>query len=556
MNAFITFIAYRLKSLFNLRRTLARQSAFKNAFILLFSAGLLLSMWWIFRRSFLFMDAMGGIGMIIVPKLFSLFFMGLMLLLFLSGILSTYTTLYRSREMAFLLLQPAKLDAVIAFKLVETACYASWAFFFIIIPFVSAYASHEHLSHWFMLCTLLYAIPFVLTISFLSSLLTILLVRFVPRNPKPLLFTLFFFLLAGLFFHFFHGMPLKSTRDTSIMLLDRLIPGLNVASHPLLPSRWLANGLLAIPRGQTGNAIGYLLVLCAHACVFFALALEAGNALFYAGWQRTLVSQRTGKRKEQSLSSLYALLRCLPQDLRAMLIKDLRMFLRDPQQWLQVVFFFGLLSIYFASLRSVHYQHLEPIWKNLITFLNIFSIACVLTSLGSRFIFPQISLEGQAFWIIGMAPTSMGRMLRLKFILSATSMLLISLSLISLAARSLNVDSGTYYAAIFTACCIALSIAALSTGTGAIFMNLDQSNPTAIVSSFGGTLNLVLCLFCLLTAILPFGVLYHSRLTGHLTLNAFRNYRVIIAGYVALQTTLFTVIPLYLGRTSLEKRDY
>ena len=556
MSAFSTFIIYRLKSLFNLRRTLARQSAFKNMFVLLFSIGLLNSMWWIFRRSFMFMDSMGGIGMIIVPKLFSLFFLGLMLLLFLSGILSTYTTMYRSREMSFLLLQPAKLDAIVAFKLVESACYASWAFFFIIIPFVSAYAAHEQLPPQFMLWALLFAVPFVLTICFFSSLLTIFLIRFFPRNPKPWILTMTAVLLAGIVWHFTHGTPMRATQETSILLLDRLIPGLNLAAHPFLPSRWLANGLLAIPGGQTGKALGYLLLLLAHAFFFFALALEAGNSFLYNGWQRTLVSQRTGKRKEQSLTILYGLLRFLPQDLRAMLIKDLRLFLRAPQQWLQIVFFFGLLGIYFASLRNVHYQNLDPMWKNLITFLNIFSIACVLTSLGSRFIFPQISLEGQAFWIIGMAPTSMGRMLRLKFILSATGMLLVSLCLISLASQSLNVDRGTYYVALFTACCIALSIAALSTGNGAIFMNLDQSNPTAIVSSFGGTLNLVLCLFCLLTAILPFAVLYHTRLTGHLSLADFQQIRHILAAYITVQTALFTYIPLHLGQRSLEKRDY
>jgi hypothetical protein len=75
------------------------------------------------------------------------------------------------------------------------------------------------------------------------------------------------------------------------------------------------------------------------------------------------------------------------------------------------------LALYYANLRSFHYHLLPETWRNTVAFLNVFSVAAVMCSLGSRFIYPQLSLEGQGFWIIGMAPTSMTKVLVTKFAL-------------------------------------------------------------------------------------------------------------------------------------------
>ena len=87
-------------------------------------------------------------------------------------------------------------------------------------------------------------------------------------------------------------------------------------------------------------------------------------------------------------------------------------------------------------------------------------------------------------------------------------------------------------------------------------MNLDQRNPAAIVSSFGGTLNIVLCLAFMLAAILPFGVLFHLRETGILHGQRFAITAASASAWLILITLAATVIPLYAGLQSLRKRDY
>ncbi len=104
--------------------------------------------------------------------------------------------------------------------------------------------------------------------------------------------------------------------------------------------------------------------------------------------------------------------------MKVLLVKDMRVFSRDPLQWLQVVIFMGLLSIYFANLQSVKVFSNSPYWRNLLGFFNVAVTGLLLSAFTSRFIFPLMSLEGQKFWILGLArlnaPPSCGESSRFR----------------------------------------------------------------------------------------------------------------------------------------------
>jgi len=108
--------------------------------------------------------------------------------------------------------------------------------------------------------------------------------------------------------------------------------------------------------------------------------------------------------------------------------------------------------------------------------------------------------------------------------------------------------------AIITA--IALVVCGVSTGLGAIFLDLRQRNPAAIVSGFGGTLNLVICLSFMLASILPFAFLFHFDSLAQISASQFAAGIKLASLWLILLTTLTTTLPLWLGLRSLEKRDY
>jgi ABC-2 type transport system permease protein len=75
-------------------------------------------------------------------------------------------------------------------------------------------------------------------------------------------------------------------------------------------------------------------------------------------------------------------------------LKDVRLFWRDPAQWIQFMIFFGLLCIYVLNLRNVAFNFQNPFWETMISYLNLAASALTLSTLTTRFVFPQFSLEG------------------------------------------------------------------------------------------------------------------------------------------------------------------
>jgi ABC-2 type transport system permease protein len=278
--------------------------------------------------------------------------------------------------------------------------------------------------------------------------------------------------------------------------------------------------------------------------------------MFYQAYQRATGGSGATRRNPVLLGWLARALRFLARDIRGMVLKDIRVFLRDPMQWSQALIFFGLLGLYFSSLRSFHYHYLPDAWKNLVAFLNVFSVSAVLCSLASRFIFPQLSLEGHAFWILGLSPTTPGRILVTKFFLSLSGVLTVSLVLMGLSCRMLQLDLTVRLVSLAVTAAISCAVCALSTGLGAVFLNLKQSNPVVIVSGFGGTVNLVLSLGFMLAAIVPFGLLFHLVTVELVDPAVLRRGLVLASAWLACITAAATVVPLWLGRRSLATRDY
>lgn len=544
-----------LRSLWNLRFAAREHSLLKVGFIGGFLVSVIVGLWVLFLEGFRFLDAMGGMGLMVIQKLFALFFFGLAVMLVISSGIASYTTYYRSEEVPFLLLRPIRMGTLVVYKFLETSFWSAWAFFLIIVPFVGAYAMHEKLSMLFSLWTLLFSVPFVLLCSGLGCLLGMVLVRWYPGGRTGILLAVLFLVGLGLLGARAGASVTSAGTDTGLVL-TRLLPGMELASHPLWPSWWVGEGIMAFTRGQSRRGWMLLLVLTMNMLAVVWLVEAVGTRIFYDGWQRVVASGRRRRAKERILGFLERPLARLAPDMRALLIKDLRVFLRDPGQWSQGVIFFGLLGIYFLNLRTLNYHTLSATWRNLIAFLNVFAVSAVMCSFGTRFVYPQPSLEGQGFWIIGLSPTTIGRVLMAKFYLAATGLSLAGVGLMWLSVAMLGMPLDMQLVAIGIALLLPVAVAGLSTGLGALFIDLRQRNPAAIISGFGGTLNLMLSLLYMLLTILPFGVLYHFRFTARMSDPSFHLALALIVLWLILFSLLLGGVPMLLGRRALMKREY
>jgi len=536
-------------------KSLRYQSRFKVMFVCCFAAFCELGLLLLFMAGFRVLGMFGGIGGFIVGRLFSLFFLGIGMMLVVSGLVTSYATLFRSEEIPFLTTRPLSTSRIVVYKFMETVFFASWAFFFIIIPYVGAYAWHRGLPLHFALWTLLFSLPFLVLCCGLGAICVLLIVRWVPRGRAwRLLIIGAIAIVAAAAWAYTHRVydPSADAR----LNLSRVIPGVMLASNILLPNTWVAEGIMSLTRGEWFRGMMMGGVLFSTAAVVFMGVEWIGSLLLYECWQRTLVgsSGRTGTGR--FFARLEWLLRPLKPDTRAIVMKDVKTFFRDPIQWSQALVFFGLLGLYFANLGSFDYSILGAYWVNTMAFLNVFSVSAVVCSLGARFIYPQLSLEGQGFWILGLSPTSMRRIVLAKFGTALAGMLSVSVPLMMLSAAMLETAAAVRVTAVGLACVVSFAVCGLSIGLGAVFIDLKQRNPAAIVSGFGGTLNLVLTLGFMLAVILPFGVVFHVHATGRMVQHELWRGVFMATAWACVLCAGFTALPLVLGIRSLHRRDF
>jgi ABC-2 type transport system permease protein len=267
----------------------------------------------------------------------------------------------------------------------------------------------------------------------------------------------------------------------------------------------------------------FLGVLISNSLLAVVVLLEVGSRLLRHSHSRLqgLVSPRRSVRPALVDRLALWLTRWLPLTMRMLIVKDLRLFRRDPVQWSQFLIFFGLLALYFINIRR--FQYGEPLqrWMNMIGFLNLGVVGLILSTFTTRFIFPMISLEGRRFWILGSMPIQRDTVLWSKLVFAFGGSVLPCAGLIFLSDVMLGIVRHAPEVALvhqLTCWTLCVGLSAIAVGLGARLPDLRQCSPSRIAAGFGGTLNLVLsALFIVATVLLtavPCHFLLEARESG------------------------------------------
>jgi ABC-2 type transport system permease protein len=139
----------------------------------------------------------------------------------------------------------------------------------------------------------------------------------------------------------------------------------------------------------------------------------------------------------------------------------------------------------------VAFDFQNDFWETIISYLNLTASALTLSTLTTRFVFPQFSLEGRRLWILGLAPIGLGRILLQKFTLSCLASAAITVALMAASSAILHLDPRRVLFFSGSIALMSCTLCGLAVGLGALFPNLKEDDPSKIVSGFGGTLCLV-----------------------------------------------------------------
>ncbi|MEX2605785.1 MAG: hypothetical protein WD708_00430 [Kiritimatiellia bacterium] len=544
--------------LFELRtavRNLHEQPKLKLAVIFIFSICWLAGLSWLFYAGFDFLYRLGGAAFFLVPRLFTLFFMGLGFMLMLSGAVTGYANLFQTPEVRRLLTWPVPMRDLFYYSLVKSTLMSSWAFFFIIIPFIGAFGVYREWELIMLLWAFFFSVPFVMLCSGLGVLLMLVIVRWIPRGRTLALLGLLALAFAS-YSAAEYMRELKANQTEDMMVLVNFVPGLQLASYPLMPNGWMAKGILAFSNDDWVTGMIYLALLGSSVGVLFLFMARLGSWIYPETMQRQQVGSNIWAK--QASFSARMLQAGFPGRgaLRAYGIKDSLIFLRDPSQWTQFLIFFGLLALYFLNLGSLGYSELDPVWSNLIAFLNMFSLSAVMSSLSARFVFPQMSLESRTLWMVGLAPTSLGKLMLIKFTLAGVTLAIVGVALSSVSNRMLDVSPLSLFLSRLLMPSVAFSLAGMSTGLGSMFMELGPKTPAQILSGYGGTLNLILTLLTVILVVLIPGVVSHLLISGDFAGHTMRSITFFTSLYILCVSGVAGGIPLWLGYRTVTRRDY
>lgn len=558
-------------------RTIVRQTLtqawFRVWLVVILGGGLWLGLLGLFEEGFRFLETTIPYADLVeqtVRYVFGTFFMALTIMLMVSGAILLHGGLFRAPDTAFLMTQPVRIERIFLSKYSETVLLSSWAFIILSTPLLLGYAMVIGADWPFYLSLLPYLVSFVYIPAAGGALVCLALARFVPKLRVFLVTVAVVLGILGLlaFFRWVSWLPRSDVLN--VQWLERTLDRLSITQFRLLPSWWLATGLLAMASGNYRDGIMFLLLIAANALFLQWLCMKVAGGIYRPAYLS--LASRLEKRavRHASVFDQFILHQALglPAFIRQLIVKDIRLFRRDPVQWSQLLVFVGLLVFYFLNLRRFYYEQFYFAWVNLVSFLNVAVVALLLTTFTTRFVFPLISLEGPRFWVLGLLPISRRAILWSKLGFALTLCTLPCAALVGLSDVMLNVEPYVFLAHQWAIVLCCLGLTGIAVGLGARFPNFRAFSAARIASGFGGTVNLVVSTFFILVILVLAGLPVHvrmiaessfllptvtARVSPSLWVAAWLSYGPALAGVI---TVLTMAISLYLGMKHFERLEF
>src|SRR3970282_1804865 len=152
-------------------------------------------------------------------------------------------------------------------------------------------------------------------------------------------------------------------------------------------------------------------------------------------------------------------------------------------QWSQLLLLLALALIYLYNFRVLDLDripYMSGVIKNVYAFVNLGMAGFVMATIAVRFVFPAVSAEGAAFWIIRTGPVSMRDFLWSKFWTGLVPVFVLTEGLTITANELLGVDPFLKIVAAVAIGFMSFALVGLATGLGACYPRFNAENPSQV----------------------------------------------------------------------------
>ena len=463
-----------------------------------------------------------------VQFVFTLFFVSLQIMLIFSAGIILYGGLYATRETSFLMTLPVRDSRLVYYRFQEALFFSSWGFFLLASPMMVAYGLVVS-APWYY-----YAYLPVMVVSFayipcaLGAIACLLLISRLPHLRRLVVGLVAVVVIGGAYFSIWRTLNISNADLLGAAWFKETFHRFEFTRGEWLPSTWLSNGLLDAARPTTMDPNDlpwfesgkYLIVLVSNALFLHVMVTWVGSRVFRRSYHGLYARAARESVSRMAWVDRVAMLMFQPfsRATRLLILKDLRMFRRDPVQWSQFLIFFGLLLLYFANIDRFR-QHRADVsvltWVNVVSFLNLAVVGLILSTFTTRFIYPLISLEGRRFWILGRLPVERDTILWGKFLFAACGSLLPCSGLVLVSDLMLDVSPMVVIVHQVICLLLCVGLSGMAVGLGAIMPDFREQSPSKIAAGFGGTLNLVLSALYIMLIVLMTALPCHFYLLSY-----------------------------------------
>jgi ABC-2 type transport system permease protein len=494
----------------------------KLRFFLLSTMGLLFwgGFFVIFYRVLTYFQRFEGFGDILAYKFLSMALITFFSLLIFSGILTSLSKLYLSRDLPLVHSMPVSREKVFLARWMEGTVDSSWMVLVYSLPLFLSYGIVYKTGLLYYSMVGINLLPFCLIASSVSALLVMLVALILPAGHIRSIFIflgLIVFLLLLISFRLMR--PEKFVNPQSFSSLMLYLKTLESSQSPFLPTTWFFDSLRASLSGSVKDAFFHSALSWSYAITMIFVTTWVSGTVYFKGLSKAATAPGRFFPSRGFERRGYGLLNhLLSGSVRALAVKEIKTFFRDKTQWSQIFLVAALIVIYlynFSVLPLEKSAIKREYLQNLISFLNMGLAAFVLTAVSARFVFPAVSLEGDAFWIVRSSPVSIRTFLWIKFFVYLLPLLLLSEVLIVVTNILLHVTASMMVISVLTIFFMVPGIVSMGIGLGAMYPDFHSENPAQSVTSLGGLVYMTLSIgFIGVVIVLEAGPVYHIFMSG------------------------------------------
>jgi ABC-2 type transport system permease protein len=463
--------------------------------------GLALAFWcgtyYVIRRVLLYFQSVHDLGPSLAYQLLLIILLTFLSMLLFSNLITALSTFFLARDLDLVLSTPAPLGSFYYSRLITTTLNSSWMVLFFSLPIFVAYGTVFGGGFLYYLWVALLLPLFLIIPASVGVLVTHLLVYFLPaKRIRDILFFIGLFSFIIIYFLFRFSQPERLVQPESFGHFLQFLTAMETPASPFLPSSW-STEVLAAPLFKKPTDQGFFYALLASYALFLPLVTSwIAGAVYLTGWSKAQESKQGRRQHPLFESALNWLVRPFPSVLSALMVKDIKAFLRDSTQWSQLFLLIALMVVYLYNFKVLPLDR-SPLptatLKTVVSFANLALAGFVLSAVAMRFAFPAVSLEGKAFWILQTAPISLRTLLWSKLWLILVPLLILGELLVFLSNLLLQVPVWMMLLSVATVFLLTFGITAICVGVGALYPKFSFDHAAEIPTSFGGAVSMIIC---------------------------------------------------------------